>query len=139
MANILILDDDITSRRAIALLLQQRNHRVYEAAHGYEGMRVVAKQPLALAIVDLMMPEKDGIETIIELRRADAAIGIIAISGGGDLGIGKDMLGIAARLGADRVFQKPIKGSELIAAVEELLLRARNLPQDARTKAVSGA
>ena len=135
MANILILDDDLSSRRALALLLQQQKHNVYEASHGQEGLRLAAKQPLALAIVDLMLPEKDGIETIIELRRSSDAIAIIAISGGGDLGIGKDMLQIAKQLGADRIFHKPIRGAELTAAVDDLL--ARN--GAARAKVLNGA
>ena len=118
---ILVVDDDFPSRRTLARILERAGHTVHEAADGDDGLRQASTRPLDMAIVDLMMPEKDGIETILELRRDYPEIAIIAVSGGGALGMGKDFLHVAVQLGADRVCQKPIEGEDLTAAIEELL------------------
>lgn len=121
MANILIIDDEIPARRILGRILEKRGHRLYEASDGAEGLRLVAEQAIDLVITDLLMPEIDGIETILELRRSHATVKIIAISGGGDYRCGTDFLRAASALGADRVFQKPFSSGNLIPAVQELL------------------
>jgi len=137
MPTILIVDDDFPSRRILARILEQAGHTVYDAENGYDGVRQAAAHPFDLAIVDLMMPEKDGIETILELRRAHPDLAIIAVSGGGDLGMGKDFLQVASQLGADRVLQKPIEGEGLISAVEELLSSSGKAQAEPRARAAS--
>ena len=123
MPTISIVDDDFPSRRTLAQILERAGQTVREAANGYEDLRQASAHPLA--IVDLMVPEKDGIATILDLRRTYPELAIIPVSGGGDLGMGEDFLNVAAQLGADRVCPKPIESDDLIAAIEELLSSAR--------------
>jgi DNA-binding response OmpR family regulator len=71
-------------------------------------------------ITDLVMPDKEGLETIMELRRKHPAVKIIAMSGGGRINA-RDFLRVAKVLGADRTFTKPFLSQELIAAIDDLL------------------
>jgi DNA-binding response OmpR family regulator len=83
-------------------------------------MQLFRQQPADLAIIDVIMPEKDGLDTIQEMRREDPKVKIIAISGGG--GTGKDaLLSVAKDLGAQRVFVKPFSPTDILEATRELL------------------
>jgi len=121
---ILVVDDDYPSRRTLTRPLERAGH-IHEAANDDEGLQQVSAHPLDLVIVDLMMPEKDGIDTILELRRSRPELAIIAVSGGGELGMGKDFLHVAARLGADRVLSKANRRRGPRAAIEESLSSPR--------------
>ncbi len=81
------------------------------------------KEPFDLVITDLLMPEKEGLETIMELRRESPTTKIIAISGGlRTNGIDVlDQLGLAKRLGANRIFKKPVSLPDFLKSVEEML------------------
>ena len=106
MANILVIDDEVPARRFVAMALEKQGHAVSEAADGAEALRVMAERSIALVITDLLMPETDGIETILELRRRYPATKIIAISGGGEYQSGAGFLRAAESLGADRTLTK---------------------------------
>ena len=84
------------------------------------GLRVFMKNPVDLVVTDLVMPEKEGIEIIIELRRNFPDLKIIAISGGGTVG-GSQYLDVAGKLGADKILGKPLKLREFIAIVKDLM------------------
>lgn len=73
-----------------------------------------------MVVTDILMPQKEGIETIMELRRRDPAPKIIAISGGDRTGIA-DYLSMAKRLGADCVLRKPFRIGELTKAINALM------------------
>ena len=121
MANILVIDDEAPMRRFVVMALEKQGHVVAEAAEGAEALRVLAERRIDLVITDLLMPETDGIETIMELRRLYPAIKIIAISGGGEYQSGVGFLRAAESLGADRTLTKPFEFKQLIPAVEGLL------------------
>ena len=121
MANILVIDDEAPMRRFVAKLLEKRGHAVFEAADGAEALRILASRSIALVITDLLMPETDGIETILELRRLYPATKIIAVSGGGEYQSGNGFLRAAESLGADCTLTKPFEFKELLPAVEALL------------------
>ncbi len=121
MANILVIDDEAPMRRFVARALEKQGHAIAEAADGAEALRILAEHPIDLVITDLLMPETDGIETIIELRRLYPATKIIAISGGGEYQSGVGFLRAAESLGADRTLTKPFEFRQLIPAVEALL------------------
>ena len=121
MAQILIIDDEAPVRRFVARALEKQGHGLYEAADGGEALRILAARPIDLVITDLLMPETDGIETIMELRRLHPGIKIIAISGGGEYQSGTDFLKAAHALGANRTFLKPFEWTKLLPAVQELL------------------
>jgi DNA-binding response OmpR family regulator len=117
MADILVIDDEEALRRLIVRILRAEGHAVREAANGREGLRLFREAPPALLITDIVMPDQEGIETIIELRREAPDFPILAISGGGE-GI---YLRMAAGVGATETLAKPFGADELVAAVERLL------------------
>lgn len=120
MARILIIDDDVHILRMLRQTLERKGYEVIEASNGKEGIRLYREEPADLIITDLIMPEKEGIETIKELRRDFPQLKIIAISGGGRIGP-EVYLSMAKKLGAMRTFIKPIAREELLEAVRELL------------------
>jgi len=82
MSRILVTDDEDQIRAMLRHALESSGHEVLEANNGEEGVRIYQKQPADLVITDILMPEKEGLESIRELRRLNPAVRIIAISGG---------------------------------------------------------
>ena len=120
MPRILIIDDDPQARALLRQALERAGHTVLEAADGQEGLQYYRASPTDLIITDILMPEREGLETIMALRKEFPDVKIIAISGGGRAGR-LDFLDIAARLGAQRTFRKPFNLRELLAAVREVV------------------
>jgi DNA-binding response OmpR family regulator len=121
MKRILVIDDDIDVRRCIRDILEQSGYTVAEAENGVVGMGIFRNNQADLVIVDLFMPEKEGIETIIELRKEYPDLKILAISGGIP-GYGPDnFLNIAQKLGADSSLDKPFNMAQLLTMVDNLL------------------
>ena len=120
MARILVIDDDALVRAVIKAALSDEGYEVMEAADGKEGLKCYRNFSADLVITDLIMPEQEGIETIIELCREWPEVKIIAISGGPRYG-SNDTLRMAELLGAKRAIAKPFKIPDLLAAVCEVL------------------
>jgi len=120
MARILVIDDDAQVRGAVRRILERARHTVEDVADGDAGLRAHRERPADLIITDIFMPERDGIETIRELRRESPQVKIIAISGG-DRTQTLDLRKDAELLGASRALRKPFELSELLRAVDELL------------------
>ncbi len=116
MARILIIDDEDELRSMLRRMLEQAGHQVTEAVNGAEGIKLYEQDRPDLIITDIIMPEKEGVETIIALRRADPDLPIIAISGGGRLET-TDFLTMARKLGARRTLSKPFRRDQLLEAV----------------------
>lgn len=120
MANILVVDDDELVRATLCHLLKDVGHHVREAANGREALSLVHAQVPEILVTDIVMPGKEGIETILEIRRSFDTIKIIAISGGS--GNGRiTYLGLAELAGADRVISKPFSRADLLQAVDDLM------------------
>ena len=124
MKRILIIEDDQGVRAVIAAALSDAGYEVAEAADGKEGLKIYRESPTDLVITDLVMPEKDGIETIMELRSEFPRAKIIATSGG-DRYANEANLRCAEMLGAKRSIAKPFKITELLEIVRELLDASR--------------
>jgi len=122
MARILIIDDEDELRSMLRRMLEQAGHEVTEAVNGAEGIELYERDRPDLIITDIIMPEKEGVETIIALRRADPDLPIIAISGGGRLEA-TDFLPMARKLGARRTLSKPFRRDQLLEAVDECLAK----------------
>jgi DNA-binding response OmpR family regulator len=122
MSAILVIDDDASVREVVSEMLRLEGHDVTIAENGREAIPLLAASHFDLVITDLIMPEKEGIETISEIRRTDSRIPIVAISGGGRLGPG-DYLETARYIGADATLAKPFARQELLATIEALLER----------------
>jgi DNA-binding response OmpR family regulator len=116
MKRILVIDDEKLVRDVIVDTLTAENYAVEWAANGVEGLRTFRAAPFDLIVTDLFMPEKEGIETIIELRRDFPTVKILAISGGAT-----GQLRMAQMLGADKFLRKPFQLAELTAAAKSLL------------------
>jgi len=123
MSRILVIDDEPSVRELLCAMLVEDGYDVAEAADGKVGMKLFRESPADLVITDLIMPEKEGIETIMELRRYFPEVKIIAMSGGGIIDP-EDYLCMALGVGAHRVFEKPFGVAEMLNAVRALL----NLP-----------
>jgi DNA-binding response OmpR family regulator len=121
---ILVVDDDIAVLEAIAITLGNRGFEVETAENGRDALRRFAARAPDLVLTDIIMPEKEGIETIVELRRLQPDIPIIAMSGGGRVGT-REVLFIAEHLGADSVLAKPFGWEELAAAIRVATARPR--------------
>jgi two-component system, chemotaxis family, chemotaxis protein CheY len=121
MARILIIDDQPQIRDNCREALEEAGHTVIVAADGREGVRLYRESPVDLVILDLYMPELDGLATIQELRRTTPRLLIIAMSGGGAIGHATSFLDVARALGAVRTFEKPIRLDELLAMVTDVL------------------
>jgi len=120
MAKILVIDDDDAIRISLKSAIEDAGHRVEEAANGEEGMTRFRANPADLVVTDIFMPEKEGLETIDEIKRDYPQTKIIAISGGGSIDP-EDYLEIAKRVGADRSLFKPFDIELMVAAVDDLL------------------
>jgi len=120
MAIILIVDDDGALRKLLKRILQRVPYEVLDAANGQEALELFRRRPADLVITDLFMPQQDGLETILALRRLNSHLPIIAISGGGSAAQ-FDMLRTASLFGAARVLMKPFTAEEVLAAVSALL------------------
>ena len=116
MADILIVEDDPQVRHLLTHILRHADHAVREADNGRTGMAEFQRQRPALVICDILMPDTEGIETILTLRREDPAIPIIAISGGD-----RGHLKLAAKLGATATVGKPFLPNSLLSLVDALL------------------
>lgn len=120
MATILLIEDDELFRSTLAEALISQGYTVIQAADGDEGVKMFKLRPTDLVLTDVVMPNKEGIATVRELRRANPGLGIIAMSGG----LASDAplyLQLAGGLGADRTLQKPFPLTVLLQAVKEVL------------------
>ena len=123
MSRILIIEDDMLTREWLESLLTRNGYTVDSATNGQEGIDLFKNHQAELVITDIVMPEKDGIETITDLKRHHPEVKVIAISGGERRpeGVSKNYLHSARLLGANRAMQKPIANEDLLMAVRELL------------------
>ena len=120
MERILIIDDNREVLGTYSQILEHAGYEVLVAADGKEGVRTFRENPLDLVITDIFMPEKEGLEVIVELKRDFPNVKIIAISGGAFLEP-KDCLDVAKHFGVMCTLTKPIERGVLLEAVQECL------------------
>lgn len=124
MARILVIDDDPLMRGLVVRMLGDVGHELREAVDGEKGLALALSEQFDAVVTDILMPGKEGIETILELRRARPDLGIVAISGGGTHRL-MDFLQFARQFGADQAVAKPFRAADLIAAVNSALQRTK--------------
>jgi CheY-like chemotaxis protein len=121
MTLILVIDDQAEMRRSVTRILSRAGYEVLEAHNGEAGLAVLRNRMPQLVITDLIMPGKEGIETILEIRRDRRAVKILAMSGG-SIDQAPIYLDAASKLGADQVIAKPFRAAALLDVVERLLV-----------------
>jgi PAS domain S-box-containing protein len=117
-ACILIIDDEIQFRKLFIKKLARSPYEIIEAENGNQGLALFREHRPDLVVTDLVMPEKEGIETIIDLKKMDPAAKIIAVSGGGR-NVPDLYLEFARKMGVKRAFPKPFDWEEMLAAIHE--------------------
>ncbi len=120
METILIIDDEPAICKLLCQILEKQGYTVLEAANGDQGLVLFELHHPNLIITDLIMPGKEGLETIREIRKTNTDVKIIAISGGG-ISDPQLYLDFAKKFGAQMTFSKPIDNKEIITAVRHLL------------------
>jgi two-component system chemotaxis response regulator CheY len=120
MPRILVVDDDQHFRDMLIRVLEDAGHEVTHAANGEEGLRAYRAAPPDAVVIDLVMPGKEGIETIMQLKREFPAARVIAMSGGGRRG-NTSYLEVAGKLGASRMLAKPFTIEQILGVIDDLL------------------
>lgn len=119
MARVLVIDDSATVREMVRTTLEPAGYEVLQAADGRFGVEVQRALACDLVITDIIMPEKEGLETILELRREWPGLVIIAVSGGTAILDKGDLLAAARSFGAAQTITKPFTARQLLDTVSE--------------------
>lgn len=117
---ILLIDDDIELLRLMTAGFRAAGAEVEVAVDGQAGLARFTARPADLVVTDIIMPNREGIETIVALKKACPATKIIAVSGGYRVGP-EDFLALARHVGADGALPKPVRFAELLRLASRLL------------------
>lgn len=125
MPRILVIEDSADIRTLIAGMLKPLGFEVREAEDGVQGLQAYREAPADLVLLDMFMPEKDGLETLRELRQLDPGARVVAMTGGGTRN-NVNILKSARLLGASALLLKPFTTAQLRAVVTETLAAAND-------------
>ena len=117
---VLVIEDDADLRSLIHSYLEEEGFEVSTAADGREGIQRQRSTPAEVVVTDIFMPNKEGIETVFDLKHEFPDTRIIVVSGGAHMVKGLDYLGLARQLGANRTLSKPFTMKQLADAVREV-------------------
>ncbi len=117
MKKILVIDDEPYILMMLKKMMERAGYEVDLATNGVEGLEIFKNNSPDLVISDIIMPEKEGLGTIREMKQLKPDLKIIAVSGGGRAS-SDDYLHTAKLFGADRIFQKPFNQTEIVGAVK---------------------
>lgn len=121
MKKILIIDDDRSLNLMLCIMLEQAGYQTCSAEDGEAGVRIFRKESPDLVVTDIYMPEKEGLQTIMELRAIDPGVMILGISGGIRQMELSEMFSLARTFGANAMLAKPFDFSTFIGTVRQLL------------------
>ena len=121
MARILVVDDEPSVRDMVVAMIESASHELIEAGNGEEAIAACKVTPFDLIITDIVMPGKNGIDLIMDIKKNFQEIPVIAISGGGGITGRYDYLEIAKLVGAITILKKPFSMDELRSAVGSVL------------------
>ncbi|MEI6127142.1 MAG: response regulator [Pseudomonadota bacterium] len=120
MATILVLDDDDMILETLSIILKDAGHDILTGSNGNEGLKRCRERKVDLVITDIVMPDKEGLETIQDIKKLYPEIKIIAMSGGGNIAT-SNYLQIAKAFGAQQTLEKPFKKKDIVSTVQEVL------------------
>ena len=121
MAKILVVDDEQSIRIMLTHMLEQEGHEVIVAEDGEQGVNLYRDNLPDLVISDLVMPNKNGIDMILELKKEHPELRMLAISGGGGITGAFDYLPTAKLVGANSILKKPFGIQDLREALDDIL------------------
>jgi DNA-binding NtrC family response regulator len=119
MATVLVIEDDLQVRRMVCSMLEDAGHRVWEAENGKQGIDLYVQHSHDVVITDIVMPEQEGLSTIMQLKKLHGDVKIIVMSGGGRID-STEYLGYAVKLGVHYALQKPFAMDKLLQAITRL-------------------
>jgi CheY-like chemotaxis protein len=125
IASVLVVDDDCFVREAARIILENNGYAVREAPDGEAGLASLAASRSDIVLLDILMPRKEGLETLIELKQRFPDVTVYAMSASGARK-GHDFLSIAAKFGAHGILQKPFTSDQLLALVRSHALPHRS-------------
>ncbi len=120
MKKILVVDDDDLIRDLIYEILEPQGYQIFLAENGNRALEILDKEEIDLIITDIIMPDKEGIETILDIKKRLPHAKIIAMSGGGQLEA-NSYLSMAKRLGVNATLSKPFNPTKLLSMIQEIL------------------
>jgi len=115
--SILVADDDNEIRALLRSILEDEGYRVYTAENGKRATAILKETPIQLMLTDLVMPEQEGMETIVQARRDHPSLKIVAVSGA----FAGSILDAASHFGANAILEKPLQVDEILKVVQNLL------------------
>lgn len=121
MIKILVVDDEASVRKMVTNTIASVGYEVIEASSGAEAYDACKETSIDLIITDVVMPDKNGIDLIMEVKKEYPDLPVIAISGGGGITGRFDYLEIAKLVGAKNILKKPFTTTELRSAVDNIL------------------
>ena len=121
MKKILVVDDEVSIREMVKVMLESNDFLIELAGSGVQALKVLSENDIDLVVTDIVMPQENGIDLIMDMRKSYANIPIIAISGGGGIEGRFNYLEIAKLVGANQILEKPFKAEALRKVVSELL------------------
>lgn len=117
----MVVDDEEAVRQLFQEILIGSGHIVIEAENGEEAIKILNTMSIDLVVTDLVMPEKSGLELIMDIAEIHPKLPIIAISGGGGITGRFDYLPIAKLIGAKRIVNKPFKINDIRVLIKDIL------------------
>ena len=120
MKRILLIDDDEGARQLSRQILELAKYKVVSACNGIEATDILKKSVFDIIITDIVMPDKDGLEIIRDVRKQYPDTKLIAVSGGGNVS-GVEYLNIARLFGAQITLEKPYSDVQLLKAISKVL------------------
>ncbi len=126
MARIIVVDDERVVRMLLEEMLRRAGHEIESCEDAFTALESIAKAQPDLLITDIFMPDKSGLEMILELRQSNPSLKIIAISGDapGHEGACKECLEVAKCLGSARIIEKPFTSAQVVQSVNNALASA---------------
>jgi CheY-like chemotaxis protein len=127
MIRLLVVEDNDDFRFIVCEMLADLDYQVFTATNGVQALAVLESQAIDIVLTDMIMPDKEGLETVREIRRKYPTIKIAAMSGGGRVNA-NNYLDLAKRLGASVTFEKPFRAQELLMGLERIVSERNKAP-----------
>jgi CheY-like chemotaxis protein len=119
MKRVLIVDDNADGRESLRVLLELSGYEAATAGDGAQALDMMRAAPADVVVTDIFMPTKDGVETIVAIRKEFPSVPIIAMSGAASYTV--DYLSVARELGAERILRKPFETQQLLDTLKQVL------------------